>query len=475
MSGVHARPIYSRTTTPQFSASSIPWLIFILTLSLGFPLQVEFDNPYITIVPYLCIAPFLFLRLTSPSTKQSRLEAQYDGPPDLIVRLYLYLCLIKIGIGVSLGVVDREGLLRSLFIYVLPVLIFYYVRYRASEQDIKAILAGIVVSSVIIGAYFVYDTALKLIFHEVSEYQQKALQYATDRQNINLADANAFRTDITMRSFGLLARHSFSAAWVSLGVFAAFALIPETSRRWRSIVLVTGLGTLLIGNTLSSIVSFTITYYLLHARSIRSLSRRRLASSISTQTAAFCLLTAVLAGAVACYVNSSIKEFIDYSIDLTFSRINVIFDLGGGLDYTLIGSLVAESLRYAGFVVVHPYVLLFGEIPGHVAAYAKSGDIGFVEDAVVLGIPLFVLVTLGLVKSLIRFNKQRTSRIATDCRDSSYVFRKCALSVLLSLALMEIHYSVVFERSLFPVALIAVGLIARYPLSTRSAGTMLRA
>ena len=142
-------------------------------------------------------------------------------------------------------------------VFILPI-IFFFKGLGLSEDVFKPIVLAIIISGILVGAYYVYDAYSLLILKRINQFAIKSQEYITNIQGIS-KDTNMSRMRVGYRSQGLLEKHTISAAWVCFACFASLYLTPFNSILKRTVIIVTTLIVLLIGLNFTSIIGFFLT------------------------------------------------------------------------------------------------------------------------------------------------------------------------------------------------------------------------
>jgi len=333
------------------------WLIAILLLALSFPLQVYSGNPYPSLLPYLVIGVIILVASLAPKNDSLRdVTVRRNHNIALMVGVYVFLIFLNTGWQAAFGVISASEAMTALVIYLLPVVFYLHFRRAAQEEEIRWVLLAIVVAGLIVGAYFAYDSFLKLALGQVSEYAKMAFQYSLDRAGITAEEANKMRVSYGYRSLGLLESHSVSGSWVILGALAALALMP-LHRRFlrRCVILVFGI-MLLLGLNFTAIVAFFIIMSLFEFGGI-TLLRGRITTAIWRDSVSIALILGLMVGA-ALWVAGDLMSTAMGAVSL--GQIDMILGRGQ-FQESVIGKTMSNVAGYFQHVSNVPFTLVLGD------------------------------------------------------------------------------------------------------------------
>ncbi|MBF0395187.1 MAG: hypothetical protein HQK78_00270 [Desulfobacterales bacterium] len=262
---------------------------------------------------------------------------------------------------------------------------------------------------------------------------------------------NNFRIDIFYRSFGLLERHSSSALWIGLGLFAYLFIETELSRVKRAVTF--ALMALIIVQNFTAI--FVISLVMLY------LNR----AFIKLRYLMMMLLLSVIL--IFLFDNYYIQQFMDNVLNIIKIQITSVLsfqDKEQSFSYFML--VLTEFIRYGHEIIQRPYELLLGYGLGSHPFYNTSGDIGFIESILRLGIPLWILLTwkiITLMKSAFKINRLDQDLIRNN---SNVRMLKASAAILSSIWLMDIHYSVWIYKSILPILFFAMAIAHRANIQT---------
>lgn len=438
---------------------SILWFGVIFLLALSFPVQVVFSSPLPALFPYIGITLIIFLTFLPPIGKYTGLFWQgANTRMNLLVGVYLFLVIFQTGWQAVLGFISIEQGFSAIVIYVLPMVFFLYFTRVATDQEIRSVLLAMAWVGLVVGLYFVYDSYSMLVVGQLNDFSLRAYEYSQSR--MNTPDINPARISVGTRSHGILETHSVSAAWISLGCFAALTLVPRHQTWWRMTIVATYGLMLLIGLNFTGIVGFALVIFLMEVGDIAWLRGRILKRSIKTMvigSGLLILISASLVWSISDRMFEVIQKTLAYQIDL--ARGATI--LGRGEDQgTYFGGLMSSLLSFPRNMLDFPLGLLIGDgFSNGFGVIAKGGDYGIAETLHRFGLPFFIAIIAGLLRLIRHALKQMRISGASRSLQSCYLW--FAVCITIYLLFTEIHYTVWNAKSILPIFFLALALYAR--------------
>jgi hypothetical protein len=436
------------------------WFFAIMLLALSFPLQVYFNSPLPCLFPYLLVIIIVVLDLTTSSAKiPSLLCWNINKSIELVITIYVILVLFQTGWQIFFNFISAVSSISAIVIFIFPLIFFIYFRNSLTEKEIRSILFSMALAGLIVGGYFAYDSISKLIFRLVPEYAKLANNYSIERMGQALEKSSQSRIGLTARSMGLLEKHSVSAAWVSIGCFAALSFLPHRAIV-RRILIISSYGVLLIlGLNFTGIVGFLLVvflvefngYYLLHG----VINVRSFLKLIFSMSAIIVILFIILI----------FKEFklIQVFQEIIEKQYDVISGTqvtrGDGLGY--FAGLLSDLISFPFNMLQFPPGILVGDgFTTEFGVLEKGGDYGFVETLHRLGLPLFFVIFIGIINLSRRSLQQIRSLIGYGNRNVHYL--QFASSVIIYILFTEIHYSIWSAKSILPVFFFCLAIFSCY-------------
>ncbi len=443
------------------SVKSFLWFCTLLLVTLSFPMQVYAKSPFPAILPYLLVGLIACMTLLSGRNSFSiGRVVNRNRNIDLMVRIYIFLLFLNTAWQTSFGVISINEAGSALVVYLLPLSFYWYFRSVATEGEIHWVLVAMVVSGLIVGVYFAYDSYLKLALHQVSEYSREAFQYSVSRADANI-DVSESRVGIASRSFGLLETHSVSGAWVVLGSLAALAVLPRNRKALRLAVVSVFGAMLLMGLNFTAIVSFAIIMFLFEFGGILLL-RGRVSVKFGGNLVALIIIVALVAGCTLWMAGDVMSA---YMINNLSDQKDLALGMADSGSPSMFQRLILYLEDYLLNVFDHPLTLLIGD---GFSSYGmlKGGDIGLVESMSKFGLPFFLVIVFGLL-SLMK------SGLIQMCAMSEQQNRVIQFSICVMLLIMitEGHYSVWAAKPILPVVFFSLAMYDRYLPSPHGTST----
>jgi hypothetical protein len=442
------------------------WFIAILLMVMSFPIQVYTGSPYPSLLPYAVFGVILVLNAFFPSPALARTEPA-PRPSNIaqLLSVYVFLVLLDTSWQAALGFIGPSDAGNAFAVYLLPVVFYWYFRRTASGKEIRAVLAAVAFSGLIVGAYFAYDSFLKLALHEVSAYSKMAFQYSLDRANQTADQANSVRIIAGYRSMGLLESHSVSGAWVILGALAALALLPARRRILRRIIVVAFGMMLLMGLNFTMIIAYAIIAILFEFGAVAIL-RGRISTRAWRNVLSLGVVIALIVAAAGWVAGDVMSKYMSKAMS---AQLEVLLGIGTH-QHGMPDLLRENALGYIQHIAEYPVTLLIGD---GFATYGepKGGDVGYIDTLARFGLPLFAVCVYGfavVVKDGIRYARLAAARSAPDGDSQPGRALMFVVCVLLMILISEGHYSVWGAKSVLPIICFVLALFDRYVVSARS-------
>jgi len=433
------------------------FLYFLLPLAIGltFPFQVIFNNRKAGALSILIMFSIVVLSVITKSRKNPpNTIFKHSRNWDLIVMAFLGLSLINL-VGTMI-MFDFESVnpMSALFLILQAGQIYVIFSRIASDSEIHAFLIGAVVMAVLSGGFFIFESFNKLILGQITAYTLRAHEYTLSAQGQSLADqaANHFRVNITYRSFGLLERHTTSALWTAFGFFAYAFIEYKKSRVAKALALTCSV--LFITQNFTVFIVFCFVIILTYRYALE--------------------FKATLVPLI-CFMISAIMIGREEILQFLFDAFAILQEhLFSGLSWQMedesmkYSSLVAsEFTRYWSEILERPQQLLLGYGVGTNPFYSTSGDVGFFETMMRLGLPLWLLLTWNIfgltLKGISAQNSLRRTLDTDSSRDAKVTLVASAL--LSSIWLADLHYSAWTNKSIWPILFFGMALAHRQAIT----------
>lgn len=437
----------------------ILWFLVIMLLAFSFPQQVYFKSPLPALLPYLGLALIFLLDF---GAAPARAAGIFDGitrkPIEFPIIVYLSLVFFQTAWQTLLNYISVYQGLSAIVVFVFPAAFFLYFRNGFAQRELRVILGSIALAGLIVGGYFAYDSISKLVFHKVPEYNIAVHQYTVERLG-NAIGENPSRTSVTSRSMGLLEKHSVSAAWISIGCFAALSLIPPGASLGRVAVMTAYGVPLVLGLNFTGLAGFFLILFLFEfngyslARGVQD--KRALLKLLYTVCAFIAILSAVsffLDGGLIQAAQKVFKAQVEVIAGTHISRVS-----GHGYFTDLLSALASLP----GIMAKFPPAVIIGDgfTPGF-GVLVKGGDYGFIDTLCRLGVPLSIAVFGGLIRLIRRAYRQIQFSTVTEAANVNAL--RFAASVMSYVLFSEIHYSIWSSKSILPVIFLCLAIFSCY-------------
>jgi hypothetical protein len=449
-----------------FLKSSL-WFIAILLMVMSFLMQVYSGSPYPSLLPYVVFAVIIGVDSLLPPHRVARTVKPpvRSGIAQLMI-VYVALILVNTGWQFAAGVIGADEMGTAFTVYLMPVVFFWYFRRVATDKEIRSVLIAVAVAGFAVGAYFGYDSFLKLALGQISNYSRMASQYSLTRSNLTELEANAVRIAVGYRSLGLLESHSVSGTWVILGALASLAFLPAHRRVLRRVVILVFGTMLLLGLNFTSIITYGVVMVLFEFGG-SAVIRGRI-SARAWRDILGLMVVATLVVLVGLRIAGDIMS--KYIGENLTGQLNILF--GTSSQQRGMGAILVANIKdYFVHIADFPMALLIGDgFTGY--GGANGGDIGHKETLMRLGLPFFAACGFGLVLLIVRGIRQaqmdrQPRHVASGSIPTNNIlhFSVCVVSTIL---LMEEHYSVWGAKSVLPIIFCSLALFDRYLAVGRS-------
>jgi hypothetical protein len=423
---------------------SILIYLTFFTLAFAFPIQVLISSPYPALLPYFFLGILYFIAFTE---KGWSLKIWHFNNA-ILLNIYLLLVLSHTFFQLFFDLISLYQATSTIIIFALPVFFYIYFYYYASNRQVRTALLAIFISGIVIGIFFVLDSYLMLVFGIVSDYSYAVMDYIYLRSINETGIENVARISPYGRSHGLLEKHIVSASWV---VFSCISLLSlfNFKNKIRVLFLLIYTLILLICLNFTSLVAFLITVIFL-----LSLNKYFIKNIL------FFIILIVFIFIFLYLIDINYIKIIKLQIE---TQISILTDKENTAipGSTYFGNLINDIIKYPNIAAEYPFGLFFGDgfsVPG----YPKGGDYGMVESLHRFGPTMFLLVFMGLAILIIKVRKNLNKMYPSDKNYVGYcLFSVC---ILLYILITELHYSIWYSKSIFPIFFISLALLERYKI-----------
>lgn len=427
-------------------------VLVVMATVFAFPLQVIFGSPILSFLPYAFLG-ILFLLTYASKLRAPKIIWNTRKPIILLITIYLLMIFFHSSWQLLFRFITFEQALSAVFIYSFPVLFFIYFRFFATNQQFTVFLLTTAICGLLAGTYFIYDSYSMLVSLQLSDYSQRAFEYTQMRAPGQ--EANTARVTVGYRSHGLLEKHAISSAWIVFGCLAALTILPSKENLRRSfVIMIFGL-MLLISLNFTSLVGFVLVvllmeykgYYIFRLSTYTNIGARLI--TITLSAGLFLFLAADQLDLFNLF--ETIEEILSFQVDLATGTEE--FENG-----SFIGNLLYQLFYYPFLIIDYPIGLLIGDGFSSFGR-AKGGDFGIVETLHKFGLPLFLIIFIGLIKLVFR-SIQIINSNKTGLLEQKYLW--FAASIISYLIFTEVHYSVWIAKSVLPILFIAIAIFDQY-------------
>tara|TARA_B100001115_G_scaffold156098_1_gene127830 strand:+ start:84 stop:1352 length:1269 start_codon:yes stop_codon:yes gene_type:complete len=410
------------------------------------------NSPLPSLLPY--IGFILILLLTAKSYQfKNNFIFKNNNKINLMISIYVILVIFQGIWQTGLGFISVGDLISSLIIYLFPISFYIYFSRYAIEKEIHIVLIVMIITGLISGLYFIYDSYLMLVFGEVSDFSIKMIEYSTMRATPDNA-VNDARIAAFNRSHGLLENHAVSASWISISCFAMLALLPKKETLIRFLVIILYSIILLIALNFTSIIAFSFIILFIELKGFLLFKALIAKSSLKA------LLVGMIAFVMA--YNFNIQNQEGMAIIIRESIIGQIKLMTGNVEYkdnTFFYGFIISFVSFAENMLSFPPGILIGEGFSSWGSN-KGGDFGHAETLHQLGLPFYVAVIIGLFKLIkLSLYKIQILNLKIHAAGSYLYFAVC---VLLYILIATIHYSIWSTKSILPIFFISIAFISRF-------------
>ena len=432
------------------------FLCFLLPITIGstFPFQVLSGNKFAGGISSIVLVLLFFIFFLRTGEGFARLYHRLSlNKWDWLVSAFVLLCAVNAIVAFSVG---SRDVLAEFYLTFQAITVYVFFSRIAKNQEVKSFLYGVLFFATLSGAFYAYETILKLGLNTIMDYSVLAYEYSLNSLNQARDGSNTFRIKPSARSFGVLEKHTTSALWLVFGVYTASILSKRDFLRIFYLGL--GLSVLMVVQNFSALVVF-VTVSLISYR-LKTISQ-----------VFFIFLFFSYVGLVTCNY-FGIHNFTHNILQIMSIQIKTIFTMQierSGNSY--ISLIISELTRAWVEVNRNPLQLLFGFGVGDNAHYDTSGDVGFIESVLRLGLPLWFFLSMTFLLHALKIFRHREflKMNAEDKFDKKMLFFSAQL--LLSIWAMDVHYSAWIHKSVWPILFFAMAL-ARRPSSQRVHGVL---
>ncbi len=432
----------SKEKTLQFLAVILP-----ITIGFTFPFQVLTGE---ALAGSGSVLVLLLMFLLKFSNLRAKLEQIPNTTNHILIDILagLFILIIYIGV-VSRGFQGRTDLLGEIFMLIQAGMIYFFYSRFGNFKLVRNFLIGVVVVGVTSAVFFCFDSFGKIVLGTVSTYALMAHEYVLSTQGQEIIDPNLFRIKTGYRSFGLLERHTTSALWI---IFAFFALLFLSGKRLLNYFFL-----FLVFGVIVFIQNFTSLFTFI----VLSLISFRLNKIVMVFVAAICstFISSVVIG------SDVFQEYISHALMILAIQVDTVLTFQTEYDANSYSSLVLSELsRYITEIYLNPHQLFVGFGVGSSESYGTSGDVGFVESIMRLGLPLWIFTTTFIGLNLIKLFLFRLKHDLFGLKDMKLKSFVVSTQIMAGVWLMDVHYSAWIHKSVWPLLFFSFAVMRQSPV-----------
>lgn len=431
-----------------------PAPLAFLAFSLSYALQVITNAEIIGVLPYLLLIPGAAVYVVRMTRRGATRRIGFDSL-DLFVTCFVVLSAAHILAGTALGAYKVTDATRLLLIYVGSAWVYVYVSRSATQRGLRAIMLAISLATAVIAGQWVYETYVKMVKEEITDFQRLSYEYQKRRNNLTDEEMNPSALGTQYRAHGLAGSHTVTGSLVAIGAFAVVTLVARGRLRQKFLVLGLGLVVLLVGLATTAIVSYVVLlplalWWFSRVRGLFRVIVRVAIYSIGILTCCVILVMSTATG----------RHLLENSLTILGYQIQYVF--GSNADLTSMEAVYTKNVGdYIQFAIQKPLAVAIGEGPvgyGEVT-FARGGDVGVLDLAAGYGIPFtiyfFVMCGVAVFRGV-----KTIKRGSLTQRQITYVVFGCATILFLLISL--VHYGVIFNKAIIVLFFLGLGLIRRY-------------
>ena len=420
-------------------------LIYFLTLitGLSFPLQVILNDHRIFLIPFV-LSILLF--------NSKRVKIILNTPLTITSLFILFLFFYLFIHSFFQIIITPTSTLNfvPLIVFLYCILLYFYFNIIATKLDIDFFLKAIIILGYISAIFFVYDLIYKIIYFEPTFFSKKAQIYQELRSG---EEDVTSRSIIDYRSAGLFDKAPVSTAFVAFSLYFHKIKLDIQKNIFNYFMY------LIILITFILILNFTgfIAYLFSGLFVFISNSKLKLNFKLIHTLFRIIIFTLFLFLFFNLIFNNILPE--SYLKVIEFYK-DYFFGSNTSVDENAINSL-RQSILLAFNDNANILALLIGDgYPGgYYNSYKKGGDYGFLDNIIGLSIFVYFILYYFILYLFVRVNRnQRLNNFNITKKTISINFFIFILSYII---LNDIHYSIIFFKSIAPFFFISLAIILK--------------
>lgn len=431
--------------------------IFFIFLTISWPLQVIFKLEAIGAVPYVFLLAGLFL--TRINKKPNKL-----GIDILDASLFIAWIIILIHSFVYVTVHEQSLLYQVKWHTILigSGLVYLYTSRSITQNGVRNVLWITIGLTTLIAAHWLFETYLKVIFHEILSYQLKAAEYAAFRNKVSIDQINTANIGLDYRAYGLFDRYTTTAAFIVIGAVSTLWVTYHSKIEIKISVFLFYLFVLFIGMATTALLLFAIIMPIAIALSNKNNSFIKSSLKISAYTCIF--ITSIY---FCSFLDNDIGTLIKSRVEILNIQQKIAMNFSGSNIKVTAGKITTsfpaiyknETNDYFKRINANPSRFLIGEGVGSGnrnrsnIEHMRGGDVGLFEFIHTFGIPITIFLLYSITYSLVNIKNHHTKN-----RDSSRNILLAGFIVIFLLGTL-IHYGTFFKKEMLAYFMFALGLI----------------
>jgi len=428
-------------------------------VAISWALQVYSGMPYPALFPYVFVFAAILLRLK----KVFFLNLNYRKIKFCMMDSLIFFYLVHVVFTTIYHILTHDLEIKSIFAIIvnqiLPISFYIYFSFIADLKDVKCTFWTIFIASIPSSFFFIYETFSKVFFQELTQFALLSHDYSTYRMGLPPEEMNTTRVGLQYRAVGLQDTQPSSAAWV---IFGFLSLMAVTGTAQNGIKILFGsftLITLIVVQSFTALIGFImiIIYNMsiiqIVMQSTFRISEFKFLFNVIASSLIFLLIAVFLLIPNPILFFTWLWEILEFQFSLALGTQNYGTKPGQSFFGVLFDDAINFLIGYGqplGFYI-------FGD--GHVPWIGRTqgGDFGIIESLHSFGIVCSTIFFIPILFLLIKYFVNEKNYFYNFYLESRLL--AWSFSILLYVLFAEIHYSIWYNKSVFPIFFIALGLL----------------
>jgi hypothetical protein len=427
--------------------------------AMSWALQVYSGTPYPALFPYVFVFAAIWLRLKKVFfLNLNHLKIKFCMMDSLI---FFYLVHVVFTTIYHLLAHDLE--ITSAFAvivnYILPVSFYIYFSFIADLKDIKCTFWTIFIASIASSSFFIYETFSKVFFQELTQFALLSHDYSAYRMDLPPEEMNPTRVRLQYRAVGLQDTQPSSAAWVIFGFLSLMAVLGPAQNGIKILFGIFTLTTLIVVQSFTALIGFVMII-------IYNMSIIQIIMQSTFRISEFKFLFNVIAGSlifllIAVFlIIPNPNLFLTWLWEILEFQFNLVRgvqnygDIPGQTYFNLLFDDVINFLIGYGQPLGF-YIFGDGYVPW--IGRTQGGDFGVIETLHSFGIVCSTIFLIPILFLLLKYFVNEKNYFYSFYLENRLL--AWSFSILLYVLFAEIHYSIWYNKSVFPIFFIAFGLL----------------